>query len=233
MVVMRRGRPNGSYRRVSVNPRQLQPVMEDDNDEEEWARINAFLDAHDLGANMEEKSEAVQQAKASSSSNRGPHVREWAGTIGLSEWTEPHARAWIPHVKVALDLNCKDWIFQLEKGKDTGLYHFQVYLKCQDQCYVNTIQNWMKTSCKGLQFNHLSPCANSVALKEYAMKDDTRIDGPWGKDQARVEKMKKKAEEKRKDADMEEVRAGVQRMVVYDVRRQEGLTHSVAKSGYV
>lgn len=84
-------------------------------------------------------------------------------------------------------MNCEDWIFQLEKSKETGLVHFQMYVRFGSQITLSALQSRAKSQLK-TAFNHCSPACSKLDrkctyLKDYTMKEDTRIEGPWGKDQ--------------------------------------------------
>lgn len=66
-----------------------------------------------------------------------------------------------------------DYIFQKERGKEAGYFHYQTYL------YLPRKQrlNWLKNNI--CEFSHWEDCKNINASKEYCCKDDTRVEGPW------------------------------------------------------
>lgn len=80
-------------------------------------------------------------------------------------------------MKDALLDQCVKYIYQLEKGEQ-GTYHFQGYGKLKVKQRISTLTHQLVNKLKGLSFN-VSPSHDDDALKEYAMKDDTRIQGPW------------------------------------------------------
>lgn len=74
-----------------------------------------------------------------------------------------------------------DYVYQLELG-ELGSYHLQGYLKLKKKERVSTfkhdfILHWSPHSV------HVAPISRlgELALKNYVMKKDTRILGPWGK----------------------------------------------------
>lgn len=84
-------------------------------------------------------------------------------------------------------MNCEDYIFQLEKSNETGLVHFQMYVRFSSQITLSALQHRAKNQLK-TAFNHCSPACSKADrkctyLKDYTMKEDTRLAGPWGKDQ--------------------------------------------------
>ena len=88
---------------------------------------------------------------------------------------------------------CDDYIFQLEytDGVDTkgpskgygyehGNWHFQGYFKLKTKQRASSL-HWLYNTC--LRGAEVTPASNSGKdrLRNYAMKTDTRRDGPWGK----------------------------------------------------
>jgi len=71
--------------------------------------------------------------------------------------------------------NCKKWVFQIERG-DTGYEHYQgrinLMKKRQKHIILELVDN---------KFNYLEPTSKANFKDEffYAMKKDTRIDGPF------------------------------------------------------
>lgn len=75
--------------------------------------------------------------------------------------------------------HAKKYMFQLEKCPTTGNTHFQCYVNLKEKQRVPTL-------IKSLNANGLSGAtvlaasdAGKEALKDYCMKDDTRVAGPW------------------------------------------------------
>ena len=70
------------------------------------------------------------------------------------------------------------WIFQLERGEGTGRLHLQCYAHKVEKDRPNHLGALLGDSLPGIT---VRPCStNGVkALREYAMKKDTRLKGPW------------------------------------------------------
>jgi hypothetical protein len=78
-------------------------------------------------------------------------------------------------------VNCKDWVYQLERGEKTDLMHFQGYIETKAKL---STEDWKTCLIRnGVKKFHLSPASKNgmTALKTYCMKPETRVDGPWGK----------------------------------------------------
>lgn len=75
-------------------------------------------------------------------------------------------------------VNADDYIYQLERGEEKDRLHYQGYLKLKTKKYMLTIAKDMQTYCDGI---HLSACsaAGETALRNYCMKDETKVTGPW------------------------------------------------------
>lgn len=82
---------------------------------------------------------------------------------------------WETHLK---DLGAK-WIYQIEKGDDTGKLHMQGYIRLKEKRRADAVGKLMQESLKGSL--HCSPCseAGKEALRKYCMKSETKIAGPW------------------------------------------------------
>lgn len=78
--------------------------------------------------------------------------------------------------------NINDYVFQLEKGDKKGLPHFQGYVKVNSKIRARTFELDLNERCYGYRVR-VKPCSRSGrgALRDYCMKEDTRIQGPWGK----------------------------------------------------
>lgn len=76
--------------------------------------------------------------------------------------------------------HCKRWVFQLEKGTETGYLHYQ----CRISLWVKkrfTTMTHLLDDCN-INDYYLSPtCTTTYRGNDffYAMKDDTRVEGPW------------------------------------------------------
>ena len=93
-------------------------------------------------------------------------------------------------IKETLDtFGAKDYIFQLEQG-DLGGYHYQIWLKQIDKIRMKTLckkylscppPNPRPSSSEANWDVRPMSSAGEAALKNYCMKERTRIIGPWGK----------------------------------------------------
>lgn len=81
----------------------------------------------------------------------------------------------------------EDWIIQVEKAPTTGTLHIQGWVKLETKKRPKSLAAELNHELFGIE---LSAASNEgrKALRDYAMKKDTRISGPWGKDQAKLEK---------------------------------------------
>ena len=61
---------------------------------------------------------------------------------------------------------------QLERGEDTGTPHIQFYLNFKNETRMAAL----KKHCK---WAHFTPVRRDNGAAEYAMKEETRVDGPW------------------------------------------------------
>jgi len=73
------------------------------------------------------------------------------------------------------------YVFQMEQGTATSLYHLQGYFHCVKKVRCETLKHsWLELIKDGDSL-YLEPASleGKNALKEYCMKKDTRIAGPW------------------------------------------------------
>lgn len=102
----------------------------------------------------------------------------WDITIPKDKWED-----W-KHLGKALNEWCKKWVFQLEKGEETGYEHWQVR--------VHLVQKKTQAGMLGLFKKEQGPIwdiggrwsitSAGVHLNNgfnYVMKKDTRLEGPW------------------------------------------------------
>lgn len=83
------------------------------------------------------------------------------------------------------ETNVKDFVFQLERGSKLGKLHYQMYIHLFKKQRSHTLQkNWDLTFPDqiGVEF---TSTAGIKACKDYCMKKETRVSGPWGKDKLR------------------------------------------------
>lgn len=75
---------------------------------------------------------------------------------------------------------CKAYLYQLERGRETGRLHYQGCLQLKDKTRKMTLVKYAQAS--GLDKISLRPqsTAGEMALKSYCMKkDETYVAGPW------------------------------------------------------
>lgn len=75
--------------------------------------------------------------------------------------------------------NCKDYVFQLEESK-AGMIHFQMVISLKKKNFtkkvLESISNYTKFSSSSI---NVQPSLSGNKSFSYAMKEETRIDGPW------------------------------------------------------
>lgn len=142
------------------------------------------------------QTDSYDEVKHESNPRNGPLQR--AGTVFILSWRYTYgtnreaALGCLGSLRTALDALCSDYIFQLEdstKGRsDTELaaegirrnIHYQGWAKLAQRARPTAIGARLGTQFPGIQVDAAST-AGINALKAYAMKEDTRIAGPWGK----------------------------------------------------
>lgn len=85
----------------------------------------------------------------------------------------------LPHDELLTFLNnhCKEWCFQKEQGATTDYVHFQGRLSLKLKKRKNELLKELKDNLLNISF---SPTSNENRDNNfYAMKEDTRIEGPW------------------------------------------------------
>jgi len=72
--------------------------------------------------------------------------------------------------------DCTYCVYQLEMCPDTGRLHFQGYFEFSGKKRYN----WVQAHCEGMESAHLEVRRGTMEeARNYAMKHDTRLDGPW------------------------------------------------------
>jgi len=72
-----------------------------------------------------------------------------------------------------LKVFCKKFVFQKEKGSETGFLHWQIFISLKNKEYFGTVRNLFPSSA------HIEPCKNGWKAASYCKKDETRIEGPY------------------------------------------------------
>ncbi len=75
--------------------------------------------------------------------------------------------------------NCKKWVYQLEKSEN-GMMHFQCVISLIKKEFSKKVLSSI-SSYTGIKedYINISPSLTGNTSFCYAMKDDTRVDGPW------------------------------------------------------
>lgn len=81
-------------------------------------------------------------------------------------------------LKQIFDLE-EDYVFQLECTGDRN-YHYQCYLKTKVKIRPLTLAAGLRDRFPGIHVEHMK-AKDEIYLKDYCMKNDTRVDGPWTK----------------------------------------------------
>lgn len=81
-------------------------------------------------------------------------------------------------IKVFLDI-AKKWVFQLEKGEETGYLHYQCRISLSTKKRLHQMIKLVNTVLEGACVKPTSTTAFVSKDFSYVMKNDTRIDGPW------------------------------------------------------
>lgn len=77
--------------------------------------------------------------------------------------------------------NCSKWIFQKERGEQTGYEHFQCRFTLKKKIRFTNLRERLQEEL-GISGFHLTATSKNCIRKDedyYVTKEDTRIDGPW------------------------------------------------------
>ena len=93
-------------------------------------------------------------------------------TISEAEYYQEALETWFND-------NCKKWVFQLEESKN-GMKHFQCVISLIKKEFSKKVLSSI-SSYTGIKedYINISPSLTGNTSFCYAMKDDTRVDGPW------------------------------------------------------
>lgn len=95
-------------------------------------------------------------------------------TLSQQHYSDQHA------VAAALRPWCKKFVFQLERGAQTGFMHYQCRVSLITRLAETTVLNRVKAG--EMPNGHWSPTSGEEAKKSqfsYVMKAETKVDGPW------------------------------------------------------
>lgn len=76
--------------------------------------------------------------------------------------------------------HCSKWVFQKERGEETGFEHFQCRFTLKKKIRFPNLRDWLQEA--GIFGFHLTPTSKNCIRKDedyYVTKEETRIDGPW------------------------------------------------------
>lgn len=68
---------------------------------------------------------------------------------------------------------CKKFVFQKEKGEDTGYEHWQIFISLKTKEYFSTVKNLFPAAA------HIEPVRDGWKAANYCKKSETRIEGPY------------------------------------------------------
>jgi len=78
-----------------------------------------------------------------------------------------------------LNNECNEYVFQLEKEEQTGRLHYQIFFCLKQKKRLNQVIREMQEHFESI---HIEVCkGSSKESKNYCLKEETRILGPWSK----------------------------------------------------
>jgi len=90
--------------------------------------------------------------------------------------TWPETEEGLPLLDPALWPDCKYCVYQLEIGEETNRLHYQGYMEFTGKKRYA----WLQRNCDGLEGAHFEVRRGTMEeARNYAMKQDTRVEGPW------------------------------------------------------
>lgn len=91
------------------------------------------------------------------------------------DFTLSREAATVEQLSTKLKNLCKKWVFQLERGDQTGYEHYQGRISLKTKKRLHTLKNEL-----ALPSIHLSITSGNNRNNDfYVTKEDTRVDGPW------------------------------------------------------
>ena len=79
------------------------------------------------------------------------------------------------------DENCSKWVFQKERGEETGYDHYQCRFSLRKKIRFTNLRERLVEEL-GISGFHLTPTSKNCIRKDedyYVTKEETRIEGPW------------------------------------------------------
>lgn len=112
----------------------------------------------------------------SAMAERGARARNLCFTLFHDQVDETADDFFFPLLDPSLWPDCKYCVYQLERCPDTGRLHYQGYVEFTG---VKRYQ-WVQQNCDGLERAHFEVRRGTMEeARNYAMKMETRLDGPW------------------------------------------------------
>lgn len=125
----------------------------------------------DAMASMDEGADAESDGSGRSTEGRGRLLFRWHFTKNGVEGTA----AEVEDMRETCKTYCKKFVWQLERGEESGLLHFQGRISLKTKARLKRV-------IKIFPGCHISPESNNAATgagEFYACKEETRVDGPW------------------------------------------------------
>lgn len=100
-----------------------------------------------------------------------------SGTLAVYDFTIPAEKNNLEKIKQFLQSCAKMWVFQLERGEQTGYLHYQGKLSLISKKRLSTMIKFCNEHLDGA---HVTPTVTqNMGLMFYVTKAETRVDGPW------------------------------------------------------
>ena len=84
-----------------------------------------------------------------------------------------------PDIHRFFDRIGKKFIYQLEECPSTGTHHFQCYVSLKKKEYCGKVKKMFNSAGFAGSEIKISSTLGKESLKDYCMKKDSRLDGPW------------------------------------------------------
>lgn len=87
----------------------------------------------------------------------------------------------VDHLIEVLKPKCQKYLFQSERGEETGFLHYQGQMTLAKRQRMKGVLRWLPKGC------HIEPTRNEEACWKYVCKEETRVEGPWEYEQQKEE----------------------------------------------
>lgn len=105
-------------------------------------------------------------------------VKGFSATYQNKDWTVETALDARSRLHEWLNKNCSKFIYQLERGEESGIYHYQICLHLNEKLRTKTLGKKLSDAGLGMWCAPIS-AEGQVAMESYCMKAETRVLGPW------------------------------------------------------